>query len=1313
MKKTVQTTAWQFSKQLLAIACFLVIGMVQVAAQTTTNYVVSISVRNMSWDYPGADPFDNGDFGFVVGGNFYSLPEDGMPDAGNYVTNYNTGTPLNEIVWAGVVPIGTNLAGVPDAQVIFQAYENDCGDLMQFDTGFLDCGVNPDDSNVDVILGIDWLSVVPTDANGQPVPGTYNIGFGGAAGGPFNGGDGSSYDVAFTVTVLAVDPPLNACDLDVFPTGNGVSYACLSDAAANTSVFISGGTAPYKILGSGIYNAVTGDPFDFGVDPFGLTVGAGTFEFQVREGQPWTVIVQDAVGCIVAQEGVFDLPNPLFNTPATMCTSDPVINIFENSIFDPAGDILDGQFFFSVAGGVDNGDGFSATFDPFIAGPGQHFIAYCVQAQGGGGPGFGPGNYEDGCQICYEQTIYVYPSFDGYDGAGNLVTEIGLNTGGSPEADAALQTNVCVGHANMSLGLTNFDDFDALFASLELAFDPNGQIDETDFFITWAGNGVTDNADGTATFSPAALGPVPPGGIATSIQVTVGYPSCPTVYVVVMNVMPNFNATVNDVATCATAGNMFDLTGAFGANTTAGGYFYTVGAGGALTAVTSGTLSEAANAGTSVTILYSNTAGLTNQSQCNADDCINCDTAVITFSGLTVDCAFALDGGPEVCRGTTPLVDTVVDPIITNSPVTGIQATAVGNNVIPKDLTTTASLGTIDPYGFINSIEVEINYTGLNGNTQGDHNGYSVTMPGGVTFVAADVPVGQTSNYTVTYTNGTAAWNTDIPTPNNDTFNDHTITWEQIQAAYANANLNINDVFTGTNAPGLVGTCQENEFTFDLETNANNAAISITVTPSYVEPAGFVTAFIWSTGTQLPAEAITFDNVTGEYYLNTLFTDANGSAWDLSTYLDIELVHTTYSCSAQLPDGTLCTQSCTEVIKVLPALITDIANLTACINDGAIDLEQMFIQGTATGTDGINITGGTTQGGVFTATNGTLNGNYFTPTAGATSSTITYTIGAGTGADGCDPLPSTATLTLETAADPEFNYPTTVCVGSIPALPAPADGTTSGLQVFDPQGNNISHAAFQAATVGGLYTIIQTTGPAGCQEEYTHDVLVVESPTAVSDDAYTVCRSQAVVDLTQFVAGSTMGGNFTGTGVAGEVLILGTLPSSTITYTVGSNGCTATTTFTITIVDQPNAAFDVIDQICEGTTVNLYDYTLQDNGTFTDNGVAVSNPAAWTATGSGLHNLVYTITIGTSCTDTDQENVYVIGDQTVTAEYGFLCQSTTDFTIDLTNQLPDGSGTQNGGDFGLERVPPFISEIEYNNVTGNNGSGPWGNGTDW
>jgi hypothetical protein len=691
-------------------------------------------------------------------------------------------------------------------------------------------------------------------------------------------------------------------------------------------------------------------------------------------------------------------------------------------------------------------------------------------------------------------------------------------------------------------------------------------------------------------------------------------------------------------------------------------------------------LDEAANAGTSVTILYSNTAGLTNQSQCNADDCINCDTAVITFSGLTVDCSFALDGGPEVCRGTTPLVDTVVDPVITNSPVSGVGAnTATGANVIPKDLTTTASLGTIEPYGYINGIQIDINYTGLNGNTQGDHNGYSVTMPSlpgmPVVYAVAD---------------GTG--------PNGDNLFTETLDWATIQALYAAAGYTsieqINDAFTGTNAPGLAETCQPNDFTFDLTTNANNAAISITVTPDYVEPAGFVTAFIWSTGTQLPAEAITFDNLTGEYYLNTLFTDANGSAWDLSTYLDIELVHTTYSCSAQLPDGTLCTQSCTEVIKVLPALNTTIADLTACVNAGAIDLEQMFIQGTATGTGGINITGGTTQGGVFSATNGTLNGNYFTPDAGATESTITYTIGAGTGADGCDPLPSTATLTLEEAADPEFNYPTTVCVGAIPALPAAAAGTTSGLQVFDPQGNNISHAAFQAATVGGLYTIEQTTGPAGCQEEYTHDVLVVESPTAVSADA-TVCRNQAVVELTQFVAGSTMGGNFTGTGVAGEVLILGTLNSSTITYTVGSNGCTATTTFTITIVDQPNAAFDVIDQICEGTTVNLYDYTLQDGGAFTDNGVAVPNPAAWTATGAGLHNLVYTIGGGTSCTATDQENVYVIGDQTVTAEYGFLCQSTTDFTVDLTDQLTDGSNSPNGGTFTMRQMPAFISEIEY------------------
>ncbi|MBL7784415.1 MAG: hypothetical protein JNM36_00730, partial [Chitinophagales bacterium] len=937
MKKTVLTNLWLAGAKMFALFLLFVISM-DVVAQATSNYLISIKVRNLSWNYPGADPAlaPEGDFGFVVGGQFYSLPEDFGPNSGNYVADYNLGVSLNDIVWTGVVPVGARLAA-PTANVIFQAYENDCGDLMSFDTGFLDCGLNEDDSNVDVILFIDWASYVTLDADGQYVPGSYNIPFGEL--GPYNGGDGSSYDVALQVTVVAVEPPLESCDLDAFPAGGGVVYECLSETEGQTSIIIADGTAPYKIIGSGIYNAVTGNPFDFGVDPFGLEVPAGNFEFQVREGQPWTVTVIDATGCIVAQEGVMDLPNPDFNVPSPLCTTDPTVELYEyNCAYVPPFAPLNGTFF-GDAGVNDNGDNCSATYDPFEAGPGVHLVAYCVEPVAGGGNGYGPGFYEEGCGICHTETIYVYPSFDGYDATGNLIVDMGLQTGGTPQADAPLQVSYCLGHGDVTLGLTNYNNIAALFATLEPEFDADGLIDEDDFFITWSGPGITDNPDGTATLAFGWGANEMPLG-AHAIQVTVGYPNCPTDKVVIVNVLPNFDATINNLATCSTEGEMFDLTGLFGASTTAGGYFYQVGAGGALTAIPSGMIPN--GDGTSVNILYSNTPDLTNVSQCNADDCINCDQATVTFSGFTVDASFAVAGGPEICRGSSPLVDTVVDPLVSEGQTSGAQA-SVGGSGLPATLTSTANLGIIDPYGHINSLEITLHYDGIAGNTQGDHDGWTVTLPGGVTFSEAD---------------GAGA--------NGDNLFDRTITWAEIQAAYADAGLNIDDVYTGTNAPDLVGTCQPNDFEFELVTTSANSAISIDVDYRYVEPAGFVTAYIWSTGTQLPAEAISFDTETGEYYLNTLFTDADGNEWDLSTYLDIRVVHTTYSCDAQLPDGTLCTQSAEEIIKVLPALNATIADFTACANAGAIDLEQMFIAGT------------TSQGGTFSSSGGTLNGNYLT-----------------------------------------------------------------------------------------------------------------------------------------------------------------------------------------------------------------------------------------------------------------------------------------------------------------------------------------------
>nr|MBP7533889.1 cadherin-like domain-containing protein [Chitinophagales bacterium] len=238
------------------------------------------------------------------------------------------------------------------------------------------------------------------------------------------------------------------------------NYACLNEITALTSITMNGGVPPYTVSSTGIYDAVVGDPFDF-VD---YTTNANSIEFVTHEGQPWSFTVVDANGCTSTKTGAFDLPNPSLNPISAMSTDAPIFTIYENN-YTNTGTNLNGQFFSSVAGMIDNNDGYSASIDPFIMGPGQHFVAYCTQAQNGGGVGFGEGFYESGCSICAEQTMIVYPSFGGDTGSGNPFVEIGVNNTGSLQADVLLPST-CTTNTNINLSLTHLDDVESLFASL-------------------------------------------------------------------------------------------------------------------------------------------------------------------------------------------------------------------------------------------------------------------------------------------------------------------------------------------------------------------------------------------------------------------------------------------------------------------------------------------------------------------------------------------------------------------------------------------------------------------------------------------------------------------------------------------------------------------------------------------------------------------------------------------------------------------------------------------------------------------------------
>jgi hypothetical protein len=270
------------------------------------------------------------------------------------------------------------------------------------------------------------------------------------------------------------------------------------------------------------------------------------------------------------------------------------------------------------------------------------------------------------------------------------------------------------------------------------------------------------------------------------------------------------------------------------------------------------------------------------------------------------------------------------------------------------------------------------------------------------------------------------------------------------------------------------------------------------------------------------------------------------------------------------------------------------------------------------------------------------------------------------------------------------------------------NATAAGIQWTVPAGD------------AGLYHInLTATSPNGCTCTHSEDVLVVAPAVAVTTggaESFQVCASSLPVDLTQFIGGSSStGGTFTastGDVVAGQILMTVSGGSATITYTIDNeiSACDASVTFTVTTISEATADFDIIDQICVGSTVNLNSYLTSvstTGGTFSIGGTALTaaQAAAYTFGNAGLVEIVYSVGSG-ACADADAQHIYVLNQYSAQAEYGFVCQSETDFTIDLTDYLADGANVMNGGTFNVGGLPPFISEIEYV-------GGPQANAHDW
>jgi len=345
-----------------------------------------------------------------------------------------------------------------------------------------------------------------------------------------------------------------------------------------------------------------------------------------------------------------------------------------------------------------------------------------------------------------------------------------------------------------------------------------------------------------------------------------------------------------------------------------------------------------------------------------------------------------------------------------------------------------------------------------------------------------------------------------------------------------------------------------------------------------------------------------------------------------------------------------CSSVSTGQVAISQQPDSDFTSINICQNDGIVQLSAAV------------------AGGVWSGTGVSADG-MFNPTGLAGIYEITYTV---SNLLNCS---NTSTGTVTVSALPNSSVDDAfICENGAPVqLTATTLGgvfSGSGISangVFDPSGAPV-----------GSYTVTYTvTNIAGCMSASTATITVGSAPNATFPDA-AVCQDGSVT-----LVASIGGGTWSGTGVAAD----GTFDATglaagtyTVTYTIGtSNGCSSTSTGSVTVSSAPDASFNGA-AICANETVTLSAATA--GGTWS--GMGISADGVFDATGldAGLYEIVYTVTTGDNCTATSVGSVTVSAPVTVTVDLAPSCIGFTgNYEMILTPAGGDGGPYSLSGGF--------------------------------
>ena len=443
-----------------------------------------------------------------------------------------------------------------------------------------------------------------------------------------------------------------------------------------------------------------------------------------------------------------------------------------------------------------------------------------------------------------------------------------------------------------------------------------------------------------------------------------------------------------------------------------------------------------------------------------------------------------------------------------------------------------------------------------------------------ISYTVGPVPCDDVSTQTINVSNGAiATWNPPIGVCDND------------------APIDLDALVTGTTGGTWSGVGVTGN-TFDPGSGSQMITYSVGLVPCDATSSQMINVSISGDASWTPPVGLCTGDAPID--LNTLITGTAGGTWTGTGVTGSNFDPAAGTQSITYTVGTApCDDVSTQTITITNGANADWNPPTGiCDNDGPINLDAL-------------VTG--TVGGIWSGVG--VTGNTFDPVSG--SQMITYTVGAAP----CDAT-SAQMINVDASGDATWTPPLGLCTGDAPLdLNALITGTAGGTW----SGTGVTGSTFDPSS--GTQLVTYTVGSGGCQDVLALPINVDPAADA-SWTTLSLCATAAPYDLTAQITGD-LGGIWTGTGLTGSTFDPGAGTQS-VTYTVGSGGCQASSTQTVS-VGQPQV--DV-------TTVNVSCFGAAD-GTATANvtGGSGNYTFAWTPGGqntqtvNGLSPGSYTVTV--------------------------------------------------------------------------------------